>query len=280
MAEVHVSQKKKDVVKEFSQLIESYPVIAAIDLENLPSKQLNDMRNQLQGIAVIRMTKRRLLRIAIDNSKKENIKQLKEHLRGMPALMFTKENPFKLYSILKKNKSTAPIKGGQTATQDIWVRAGPTSFAPGPIIGELGAAGIKAGIEGGKVAIKEDKVVLKEGEVVNQKLAEILQRLDIKPVEIGLNLTAAYEKGEIMLKDVLDIDEEAFKIKVMTAVSEAFNLAIETGYATKDTINVLITKAHSQALALADSQDIMTPDTVNNVVAKAERQANALKQKL
>lgn len=277
---VHVSQKKKDVVKEFTQLIESYPVIAAIDLENLPSKQLNDMRAQLQGTALIVMTKRRLLKIAIDNSKKEDIKKLKEHLKGMPALLFTKENPFKLYSTLKKNKSAAPIKAGQKAPNNIIVKAGATNFAPGPIIGELGSFGIKAGIESGKVAIKEDKIVLKEGEEATQKLAGLLQRLGIKPMEIGLNLTAAYENGEILLKGVLDIDEEAFKNRITTAASEAFNLAIEAGYTTKDTINLLLSKAHSQALALAESQDIMTSETVKSTLAKAEAQASALKQKL
>jgi large subunit ribosomal protein L10 len=42
-----------------------------------------------------------------------------------------------LYKILQKSKSSAPAKAGQTAPNDIYVKAGKTSFAPGPIIGEL-----------------------------------------------------------------------------------------------------------------------------------------------
>jgi len=65
----------------------------------------------------------------------------------MPALLFTKENPFKLYNKLQKSKSSAPAKAGQTAPSEIVVPKGPTPFAPGPIIGELGALGIKTAVE-------------------------------------------------------------------------------------------------------------------------------------
>ena len=86
------------------------------------------------------------------------------------------------------------------------------NFSPGriptSIIGELGAIGIKAGIEGGKVAIKEDAVVVKDGEVINANVAAILTRLGIEPMEIGLDLVAAYEKGSIFDKKILGVDEQ------------------------------------------------------------------------
>ncbi|PIN80439.1 50S ribosomal protein L10, partial [Candidatus Woesearchaeota archaeon CG10_big_fil_rev_8_21_14_0_10_32_9] len=45
----HVSDEKKQVVKDFTKLIESYPIIAAVDVENLPAKQLMNMRTNLRG---------------------------------------------------------------------------------------------------------------------------------------------------------------------------------------------------------------------------------------
>ena len=121
----HVSDEKKKVVKEFTKLIESHPVIAAVNVENLPAKQLMQMRKNLRDKSTtLRMTKRRLMTISIDASKKENISALKDHLKGMPALLFSNDNPFTLYKILKKSKSPAPIKAGQTAPNDIMVRAG------------------------------------------------------------------------------------------------------------------------------------------------------------
>lgn len=273
----HVSDEKKRVVKEFSDLINQYKVVAAVDVENLPAKQLNNMRAQLRGKAVLLMTKRRLIKKAFEESGKDKLSTLEPYLKGMPALLFSNENPFSLFKILKKSKSPAPIKAGQIAPKDVIVPAGPTGFAPGPIIGELGMLGIKSGVENGKIAIKADSVVAKEGAVISKALAAVLQRLEILPMEIGLNLTAAFENGDILTKKDLDIDEDAFLAQIKSAASDTFLLSIALALPLKENIEQLISKAHMNAYALADSQSIMTSDNVNQVLAKANAQAQALK---
>ncbi len=276
----HVAQSKKDTVKTFTKLLEEYPIIGAVNVENMPAKQLQRLREQLRETVLIKMTKRRLFYHAIDGSKKENIQELKNHLKGMPALLFTKENPFTLFKNIKKNKSQAPIKAGQIAPNDILVKAGPTPFAPGPIIGELGAFKIKTGVEDGKIAIKEDCIVAKEGEEVSQALASILARLGIEPMEIGLNVSAIYENGEILTKDVLDIDTDAYLDNLKLCGSDAFKLAMEIAYSCPDTINLLLAKAHTDAKTIATEQDILTDETVKDVLAKANLQAESLNSKL
>ena len=276
----HISDEKKKIVEEFKALLKKYPVVGAVDVEKLPAKQLMVMRRKLAGSAHIQMTKRRLLSIAIDEAKIEGLSDLKPHLKGMPALLFSKDNPFTLFKILKKNKSPAPLKAGETAPKDVVVNAGPTGFAPGPIIGELGAIGLKAGIEGGKVAIKEDKVVLKEGEKADAKMAALLQRLEIMPGEIGLNLTAVFENGVVLTKQVLDIDEDAFINTIKSAASESYRLSIGLSLPVKDNIAQLIMNAELDAVKLADSADILTKENVGKVLAKAQAGAEALKSKL
>ncbi|MCF7866865.1 50S ribosomal protein L10 [Candidatus Woesearchaeota archaeon] len=276
----HASDAKKKTVKEFSNLVKKYKVIAAVDVENLPAKQLNQMRDSLRGKAHLQMTKRRLLSLALKDSGKENIMDLEKYMTGMPALLFSDENPFTLFKILKKSKSPAPIKGGQIAPNDIIVPAGPTSFAPGPIIGELGQFRIITGVENGKVAVKKEVVVAKEGEEIKPALAALLTRLGIYPMEIGLNLQAAYEEGSILHKKDLDIDEDAFLAQLKGAASDAYALTIGIAYPTKDNITALIAKSAREALALADSQDILTKETVGKVLAKADAQASIINSKI
>ena len=275
-----VPEHKKKLVQTLINLIDKNNIVGMINMENLPAKQLGSMRSQLRGKVVLLMTKKRFIKFALDNSKKTNIKDLEKYIKGMPALLFTDENPFSLFRLLKRNKSTAPIRAGQKGPHDIVVKAGPTSFSPGPIIGELGSFRIKAGIEAGKVVIKDDAVVAKEGQEVNDKLAGLLTRLGIEPMEIGLNLVAVYEKGEILTKDVLDIDEEAFMSKLRTAAGEAFNLAMFIAIPLKDTIKPLICKAHNEAKAVVKEAKIMTGDNVGETLAKAEVAAGALKAKV
>lgn len=275
----HVSESKKKIVDEFSKLLDDYPIIASVDLENLPAPQLQNMRETLRDKVVLKMTKRRLINIAIDKAKdkKPGIEKLKDNLKGMPALIFTKESPFLLYKTIKKNKSPAPAKAGQIAPKDIIVPAGSTSFSPGPVIGELGALGIKSGVEAGKIAIKEDAVVAKEGEVISAELASMLTRLGITPMEVGLDIVAAYEDGTIYPRKLLDIDEEQFNGELTTAAQWAFNLAIESGYTTKETAGAFIIKAFNQAKSLAMESGFMADAVVADMLSKAERQMLSLK---
>ena len=275
-----VSEEKKKLVARLVDLIDKNDIVGMINMENLPAKQLRNMRTQLRGNVQLLMTKKRFIKLALEKSKKPNIKEMEKHVKGMPALLFTNQNPFSLFKLLKKSKSTAPIKAGQKAPRNIVVNAGATNSAPGPVIGELGSFKIKAGIEAGKVVIKEDSTVAKEGDVINDKLAALLTRLGIEPMEIGLNLVAVYEKGEILTSDTLDIDEDAFKAKLMGAASEAYNLAIFAAIPMKDTIKTLLNKAHFDAYVIAKEKNILTSETVKEKIAEAEAQMNALKDKL
>ena len=258
MKQAHVSKYKKTVVGNFAKLLKEYPIVGAINLENMPAPQLQQMRQQLRKDVVILMNKRRLLKIAIEDSKahKKGIELLIPHLKGMPALMITKENPFKLYRAIKKNKSPAPAKAGQIAPRDIVVPAGPTPFVPGPIIGELGAVGIRTEVKAGKIAVKEDAIVVREGKVISEKLAAMLTRLGIEPMEIGLDITAVYEDGVIYDKKVLDVDETAFMNSIVQAATWAINLAVEAGYYNKETIQIMISKAALESKAVAAEGNI------------------------
>lgn len=276
----HVSDKKKKIVKEFEKLFLEYPIIASVNMQSLPAPQLQTMREQLRGNVIIRMAKRRLFKIIIENvkNKKPGIEKLIPYLKGMPALIFTKDNPFALFKTLERNKSPAPAKAGQIAPKDIVVPAGPTPFAPGPIIGELGQVGIKAGIESGKVAIKSDKVVVKEGEIIKPKIASILTRLNITPMEIGLDLVAAYDDGDILTKDILAVDEKEYLDKITTASKWAINLAIEAAIPNNNTVELLIQKAFRDAKALAIQQKILAKEIINDVLAKVNQEALSLKK--
>lgn len=277
--QAHVAEYKKEIVSNLARLMNDYPIVAVVNMENLPAPQLQTMRAQLRKDFHITMTKRRLIRLAIEQAKpsKKNIEQLEAHLGGMPALIFTKENPFKLSKTLQKSKSPAPAKAGQTAPRDIVVNKGATPFAPGPIIGELAAVGIKSGVEGGKVAIKEDTVVAKAGEKIKPKVAEILTRLGVQPMEVGLDLVAVYENGLIYGREVLSVDEKEYLSRLSNAARWAFNLAVNASYPTKNTIQLLIGKAHNDAKALGISQKIFDAGIIEILLGRAEQQMLSLK---
>ena len=66
---VNIAEYKKKKIEEFVNLIKEYPIIAAVDMENLPTPQLQNMRAQLRKKVVLKMTKRRFMKIAFEQAK-------------------------------------------------------------------------------------------------------------------------------------------------------------------------------------------------------------------
>lgn len=278
----HVAKWKKEEVKKLEDLISRFKIIGIADLTSVPSAPLQKMKSKIKDNTKIKLIRINLLKLALENlkSKYPNLEQLSPQMRGMVALILTNDNPFKLAKSLNESKSPAPAKPGNIAPNDIKIPAGPTPFAPGPIIGELGQLGIKTSVEAGKVVVKEDTVIVKKGESISRNVVTVLTRLDIQPMEIGINLISAYENGTIFNADVLSIDEKEFNKKLNTAISDAFKLAYSIKYPTKENIKMFLQEAHTQATALADSQNIMTNENLGKILAKAEVEAKSLKSKL
>ncbi len=251
-----VKEYKKKEVESIKQLMESYPIIGIADITSLPSMQLQSIRFSLKPEGVVtKLSKKRLIKLAVEQIKdKNNINELEKFLTGIPLLIFSKKDSFKLAKELKKSKTSAPAKPGQIAPSDLVVPEGPTDFTPGPIIGELGQLGLKTAVEGGKIAIKEAKVVAKQGDIIDQKVASVLAKLGIEPMKIGLNLVATYENGIIFSKE-LEIDEEQYLENLKIAASEVMNLSINIGFPTKDNIKLLLLKSSMEGLSLSSKID-------------------------
>lgn len=247
-----IKESKIKEVESIRNLLEKYSVIGIADISSLPASQLQSIKFKLKPEIVTIMSKKRLVKIALNEIKdKNNIQELGNHLQGIPFLIFSEKDSFRLSKFLRKNRSNAPAKPGQIAPIDILIPAGPTNFTPGPIIGELGQLGLKTGVEGGKIAIKEEKLVAKEGEEINEKTASVLAKLGIEPMKIGLNLIATYDNGIIFTKNQLDIDEDKYLDNLKKAASDAFNLSIGICFLTKENTGILLAKTVSEAQALS-----------------------------
>jgi len=278
----HVAEWKKEEVKDLAEMIKGHDVIGIVDLSDIPAKQLQKMRQNLREKAKLRMSRKTLISLALDRAaeEKENIKKLKSIMEGQPALIVSGMNPFKLFKILEKSKTPSPAKPGAIAPQDVIIPRGDTGFAPGPILGELQQLGIPARIERSKIVITEDHTILKAGDEISPKVAEILNRLDIQPLEVGIDLKAAYENETVYTSDILTIDENKTIADIKRAVSQAFNLSINALIYTRETIPYILQNAASKAFNLAYNAEIFTPETVEPLLSKAYAQMLSLAAKI
>ena len=262
----HVAEWKKDEVNELKGLIDSAEVVGIVNLLNIPARQLQEMRKTLAGKATIRLSK-------------INLMKFRKHLENIflsSWIIATEMNPFKLYKILEDSKTSAPAKAGATAPDDIVVPAGDTGFPPGPFLGDLQQIGVPAKIDKGKIVVSKDTVVVKAGEEVSKQVAAALTRMDIKPMEVGMDLKAVYEEGSIFKADVLAIDEEETIADIQTAFTKAFNLSVFSAFPTSQTISTIISTAHTKAYNVAIEAAIPTDKTSDMLIALANAKMLAL----
>lgn len=274
-----VADWKKKRVSEIASKINEKDIVAIVDIEGIPAKQLQKMRSNLRGSADLLVTRNTLLRISLDQSEKQSEK-LKEYVEGQAGLLLTNENPFKLYNMLEENKTKAPASAGDIAPQDIVVEEGGTSLNPGPVLGDLQQAGIPAAIDGGEVVIQKTRVVKEEGEEIDSLLADMLRKLDIKPIEVGLKLKAVLEDNTLFEPNDLKIDVDDYVTKIKQGYSDAFSVSVEATYPTKQNIRTILKEANMDSVALGKQADIYEPEIVEQLIAMSNSQAESLSSKL
>jgi large subunit ribosomal protein L10 len=267
----HVAKWKFGEIEKITNILTSQQIVGIAEIGGIPAPQLQKMREKIRIKAQIRCAKNSLILRALDEAEKKvkGINELKMEIKGQAAIITTDMNPFKLFQEIKTTRTMAPAKGGETASKDIEIKMGETPFKPGPVVGELQKVGIPAAIQDGKVVIRTNKVVVPAGEKISPDLAKMLTRLEIFPIEIGMNLNAVFADGTIYKSNILDIDMGKFLIQIQQASSNAFSLALQTAWCTKSTITHLLTTAHRNAYSLALEQNIYTKETIKQLLSKA-----------
>ncbi len=278
----HIAKWKIEEVDNLATLIKEYPVVGIVNMECIPAKIIQRLRRDFRGIALIKMSKKRLMFLAIEKAaqKEKSIEDMNEHISNQPAFIFSTLDSFKLYNLLNKNQVPAPAKPNVEAPKDIIIPRGNLGVPAGPLLGELQSIGVKTAIEGGKIAVKTDLVVVREGEVISEKVANILNKIGIEPLEVGLELLAAYEDRTVFLPDVLAVSIQELIGRVSLAHQQAISLSINSGFLTTETSKIAVAKAFREAVALALEAAIFEPEIMDKLMAKANMQMLALAQKL
>jgi len=250
---------KIKAVKEMKDLFDNSKTILIASIKNIPSSQYQEIGKRLRGKAVVKVPKKKLAYLAIDASKREQVKALKEKLGDSFALLFSNLDAYELAGELIKNRSPSKAKAGQIAPDDIEIQAGPTDLVPGPAISELGALGIQIMIQGGKIEIKANKIITKKGEKISEKACDVMNKLGIKPFTIGFQPVCAFDADANIIYTELNIDVEGTLAEMKNLYSKGLAFAVAIGYANEDTIKLMLTKAYIQGTALEKFTN--TPET-------------------
>ncbi|MDG6952478.1 MAG: 50S ribosomal protein L10 [Nitrososphaerota archaeon] len=271
--------KKAETVERVAALAQKYPVLAVTSLSKVRASQLMAVRKALRQHAEVFVVKNKLAIRGLQKAGIKNADQLLSHLTGQNALIFSTNDPFKLFLALDKNKVYLAARAGDKAPDDIIVPAGNTSLPAGPVLSEFREAGIQTKIEGGSIWVNKDSVAVKKGTEITPKLASLLSKLNIKPIRAGLAIALAYENGLIYAGDVVAINLDEYRKSILDAYASSRGLAIVVGYVTKETAPDILAKAYREALSLQVEAGFLDKETAPMIFGRAEAEAAALESK-
>ncbi|MBN4046295.1 50S ribosomal protein L10 [Nitrosarchaeum koreense] len=272
-------KRKTQMYQQIQELPKKYKVFAIIKMRKVRSTQILPLRKTLKGEVEFVSVKDKIAIKALESLDIPGIKDMVGELKGQLMFMFTNMSPFKLNVLLAKNKIMMAARGGDIASVDIVVAAKNTGIAPGPMLTEFKEAGIPTKIDQGTIWIANDSTPVKKGEAINEKLAGLLGKLDIKPVEAGITLSSALEAGVKYSEEEMIIDVEKIRNQFAQAHQEAISLSIEAAYITADNVSQILSKAAQSARSVSVESGFMTDETKEQILQKADAQAKGLASK-
>ena len=272
-------KKKTQMYQQLQELPKKYSVAALVRMEKVRASQLLPLRKKLQGEVEIVSIKDRVAKKALEKLDIPGIEKLKDKLTGQCVFMFTNMSPFKLNVLLGKNKVLLTARGGDIASMDVIVPPKNTGIAPGPMLTEFKENKIPTKIDQGTIWILKETTPVKKGEVISTKLAALLGKLDIKPIEARIVLNSALSESILFSEEELIVDVDAFRDKIAQANQNALALSTEIAYVTEDNIAQILAKASQAGISLSVEAAYVTDETKEQILQKAHSQAKGVASK-
>ena len=275
-------ERKVALYEDLQNLAKSYNVIALCRMTKVRSAQLMAIRKKFKNEIKILTIKNKVAQRAFEQIFQDvkGLEFLNKELEGQCALMFTNLSPFKLNLTFDKNKIFMAAKGGDIAPNELLSPAGNTGINPGPVLSEFKESNVPTKIDQGTIWVSKDTIVAKPGDVISQKLAALLSKLDVKPIEAGVSVNYAIAEGLEFKEKDLKIVVQEYVDELIKSFQEALAVSVEAVYFTKESTPLLLVKAKQHGLSLAVEAGYLSAESVELVLGKANAVVENLSQQL
>lgn len=251
------AQKEVYFVK-LKELISKYPSIFIVNVDNVSSNQMHQIRVALRGKGVVLMGKNTMVRRALRTILSENpqFERLLPHVRGNIGFVFTDKDLKEIREIIVANKIAAPARAGAYAPKDVFVPAGNTGMEPGKT-SFFQALGIPTKIARGTIEISAEVQVVTAGSRVGPSEATLLNMLNISPFTYGMTVVQIFDSGNAFAPEVLDIDEKVLIDRFLSGIQTIAAISLALNYPTVVSVTHSLVNSYKNLIALCLTTDYM-----------------------
>jgi len=248
--------RKADYFSKIQKLFSEYNRVFLVNVDNVGSNQMHQVRHNLRGQAVLLMGKNTMMRKAVRAiiPEQPSLEKLLPHLAGNIGLVFTNGDLKETRTRILSNRVAAPAKAGAIAPCDVWVKAVNTGMEPGKT-SFFQALGIPTKIARGTIEIVSDVHLIKAGNKVGASEAALLNMLNISPFTYGLTVLQVFDEGTVFPPEILDISDESLLEHVQTGIQHIAALSLLLAIPTQASVPHLLAPGFKNLLATAVATD-------------------------
>lgn len=261
MASKKQKDRKYQLAEELEVHFQNFSKMFLVDVDNVGSNQLHQIRIALRGKAVIYCGKNTQMRRVIREMEKTNpmLERVRNVLKLNLAIVFTNGNLSEIRDVIVNNKVAAPARAGQVAQCNVIVPAGNTGMEP-TMTSFLQALNIPSKITKGSIEILSPVDLIMQGERVEASQAALLEKLDIRPFSYGLVVRHVYDDGAMYDPAVLDITEEVILASFAAGIKNIAAIGIETDSPSVASVPYSIVLAFKNLLAISAETEYTFPE--------------------
>ncbi|PPQ77111.1 hypothetical protein CVT25_010805 [Psilocybe cyanescens] len=237
---------------KLKELLSKFSSIFLVNVDNVGSNQMHQIRVALRGKGVVLMGKntmvRRALRTILADS--PQFERLLPYVKGNIGFVFTNDDLKDVREIIVANKVAAPARAGAFAPKDVIVPAANTGMEPGKT-SFFQALGIPTKIARGTIEIVSDVKVVTAGTRVGSSEATLLNMLNISPFTYGMTVDYIFDNGNIFSPSVLDIDEQELVDRFLSGIKTIAAISLALNYPTIVSVTHSLVNAYKNLLAIS-----------------------------
>lgn len=253
-------EKKATYFTKLRELFDEFKSVFVVNVDNVTSNQMHQIRASLRKEAVILMGKNTMVRRAMKNFLAEipELEKLLPYVRGNIGFVFTNSDLKTVRDKVLANKVAAPAKAGILAPCDVFIPAGNTGMEPGKT-SFFQALGVPTKITKGSIEIINDFQCVKKDTKVGPSEATLLNMMKILPFTYGMTVIQVYDEGNCFPASVLDIDNDTLLKQFFSGLSSVAAISLALNYPTLASVPHSLINVYKKVLAVSVETEYTFP---------------------
>jgi large subunit ribosomal protein LP0 len=254
------SGNKAGYFDKLKGLLEEYPSIFIVSVDNVSSQQMHEIRQALRGNGVVLMGKNTMVRRALKTfiADSPEYERLLPFVKGNVGFVFTNGDLKATRDKILSNRVAAPARAGAVAPADVFVPAGNTGMEPGKT-SFFQALGVPTKIARGTIEITADLKLVESGSKVGASEATLLNMLNISPFTYGMGISQIYDQGQTFESSVLDIEESQLLKAFTSAITTITTISLAANYPTLPSVMHSVVNSYKNMISIAIETEFSWP---------------------